>query len=122
MRHQPMAIAFLIAIFGAAAIAIRPGSSAVDWGPIVVGGAMAAAMTGIVASIAQFLPQRLFVAAAVVGGMVVAFIVSALLYAAGTIGLAPIAPATAFVWAAAAVVALLVTRASGVRLPPVRST
>ncbi len=73
MRHQPMAIAFVIAIFGAAAIGIRPGSGSDDWGPILVGATLAAAMTGIVASIMQFLPQRLFVASAAVGGMVVAF-------------------------------------------------
>ena len=122
MRHQPMAIAFVIAIFGAAAVGIRPGSGSGDWGPILVGAALAAAMTGIAASIMQFLPQRLFVAAAVVGCMVVALSVSALLYAAGTIWLAPIPTATVFVWAASAFVALVVTRASGVRLPPVRSS
>ena len=83
---------------------------------------MAAAMTGIVASIMQFLPQRLFLASAVVGGMVVAFSVSALLYAAETIWLSPIASSAVFVWAAAALIALLVTRSAGVRLPPVRSS
>lgn len=122
MRHQPMAIAFVIAIFGAAAIGIRPGSGSDDWGPILVGAALAAAMTGIIAAIMQFLPQRLFLASAAVGGILVAFTVSAILYAAETLWLQPIASSTVFVWAAAALVALLVTRSAGVRLPPVRSS
>jgi hypothetical protein len=120
MRHQPMAIAFVIAMIGAAAVGIRPGSSAADWGPLLLGAALAGAMTGIVATIMQFLPQRLFLPSAVVAGMIVAFGVSALLYAAGAIWLAPVPTATVYVWAGAAIAALLVSRASGLRLPPVR--
>ena len=120
MRHQPMALAFVIALLGAAAVEIRPGSGGEDWAAILLGATLAAAMTGLVASIMQFLPQRLFAPSAAVAGMAVALGVSALLYAAETIWLGPIAPSTVFVWAAAAIVALLVTRASGVRLPPVR--
>ena len=122
MRHQPMSLGFVIALFGAAAVEIRPGSGAADWAAILVGAALAGAMTGIVASIMQFLPERLAVPSAIVGGMVVGFGVSALLYAAETIWLSPITSSTVFVWTGSAVVSLLVTRASGVRLPPVRTS
>ena len=120
MRHQPMALAFVVALLGAAAVEIRPGAGAADWGAIFVGATVAAAMTGIAAAIVQFLPERMFVAAAVVGGMAVAFCVSALLYAADSIWLRPITAATAFVWAGASITALVVTRRAGVRLPPLR--
>lgn len=121
MRHQPMLIAFIIAMLGAAAVAIRPGAGADDWGPLLMGAALSAAATGIAASVLQFLPPRLFGVWAIVAGMGVAFVVAALLSAAAMIGLAPIPAPTALVWAGAAIVGLFVSRASGVRLPPARS-
>lgn len=104
MRHQPMALTFVAALLGASVVEIRPGAGAADWASILVGAALAAATTGIAAAILQFLPQRLFVPAAAVGGMAVAFCVSALLYAAEGIWLRPIPAVTTFVWAGASIV------------------
>jgi hypothetical protein len=115
-----MALAFVIAMLGAAAIVVRPGSGGADWGVVVLGSTLTAATTGILASILQFLPQRLFAAAAVVGGALVAAGVSGLLYAAQAIWAAPTPSSTVFVWAGAAITSLVITRASGVRLPPAR--
>jgi hypothetical protein len=115
-----MTLTFVVALLGASVVEIRPGSSAADWASILVGAALAAAMTGIAAAILQFLPQRLFVPAAAAGGVAVALCVSALLDAGEGIWLRPIAAVTTLVWAGASIVALMVTRRAGVRLPPLR--
>jgi hypothetical protein len=119
MRHQPMALAFLAAGLGAALVAMGSSSGA-DWRPILVGATLTAATTGIIASIMQFLPERLFAPYAIVAGVAVALVVSALLYLAENIWLPPITNSTVFVWPAAAIVALVVSRRYGVRLPPVK--
>ena len=120
MRHQPMALAFVAALFAAAAVTLRPGAGGVDWASILVGSALTAAMTGIAATIVQFLSSRAFAGIAVVAGILVALAVALLLRAAEYIGLEPLPAATIFVWGAAAIVALFVSRAAGVKLPPFR--
>ena len=120
MHRQPMAVAFVLAFVGAAAFAIRPGFSAADLWPIVVGTTLTAALTGIVASVLQFLPQRFFALLTLLAAAVIGILVSGLLAAADTIWLRPAAAPVAFVWPCAAAAALLVARADGMRLPRLR--
>jgi hypothetical protein len=120
MRYHPIAIAFVAAMLGAAAVGVRPGANWDDFAPLLVGAALAAATTGIVASFMQFLPDRLFGPLSLPAGALVSLAVMVLLRAAEYMGLAPAPLATALVWATAAVVALLTARASGVGLPWLR--
>jgi hypothetical protein len=115
-----MAIAFVVAAIGAAAIGLRPGANWSNMAPLLTGATLAAAMTGLVASIMQFLPNRLFSPFTLVAGAVVAIAVFVLLRAGEYMGLERAPVSTAFAWALAAVVALIVSRESGMRLPALR--
>ena len=117
MRHQPMTIAFLVASLGAAAVGVRPGASWPDFAPLLVGATLVAAMSGLIASIMQFLPYRLFAPFTLVAGAVVALAVLVLLRAAEYMGLGRAPASTFFVWALAVMVALVVSREFGVRMP-----
>ncbi|MCC7008804.1 MAG: hypothetical protein IT184_08315 [Acidobacteria bacterium] len=114
---QPLALAFVLAVAGALATGMRPGW---PFSTLLIGATLAAAMTGLVASVLQFLPERLYLPFAILAGAVVALFVSASLQAIEVMGFGSVRDTTVYVWPVAAIVTLLVSRASGMRLPSLR--
>ncbi len=122
MRQQPMIVAFVVAAVGAIAIGMRPGAESSSWAPLLVGVALAAATTGIVGTFMQFLPNRLFGPFTFLAGAIVATAVFVLLRATEYMGFVGLPAYSAGLWGAAAIVALVVSRESGLRLPPLRKS
>ena len=117
MRFMPLGVAFLIALVGALALGLRPGY---PFATLLIGATIAAAMTGIAASVLQFLPQRGFVPAAILGGAALGLIVTPLLTWADALGVGDARRAVAIVWPVAVVAGLLLSRASGLDFPSPR--
>src|SRR5262245_6435350 len=124
MRRHPMAIAFVLAFAGALILTIPSGFHSALLRPIVVGSILTAAMTGLVGSGLQFLPPRLtarFAVVTLIAAAAVALVVHVVLKAGGSTFIGPVSTFLAFVWLTASAVALLVARASGMRLPVVHT-
>jgi hypothetical protein len=122
MAYRPVFLAFLAAAVGAVLVGASLGFAAgrADWPALVIGAISTALMTGFVATGVQFLPNRHYGSVSVAAAIAVALAVAVLLRAGESIlhiGRVPLA--TAAVWAVAVVVALIVTREAGHRLPPV---
>lgn len=117
MRVMPMVSAFVIALVGAVAVGLRPGYG---FAPLLLGATIASAMTGMAASALQFLPQRYFLPAAILGGSLTGLVVGALLQAAQVLDTGPVRGMTLGVWPATVVAALVVSRVSGMKLPRLR--
>lgn len=113
----PMIAGFVIALAGAVIFAFRPGF---PFGTLVLGATIVAAMTGLAASALQFLPKRYFLAVAVVAGSIMGLLVALMLRWAEELGFGDVRGTTTFVWPVATVAALLLSRASGMRLPSLR--
>jgi hypothetical protein len=122
MAYRPVFLAFLAAAIGAAIVGVSVGfaPNRADWPALFVGVVSTAAMTGLVASGVQFLPNRHYGSVSVGAGVFVAFAVAVLLRAGESIlGIGRVPAATVVVWAAAVILALILTREAGHRLPPV---
>jgi hypothetical protein len=117
MRFLPIVAAFVIALIGALAVGLRPGYA---FDTLLIGATIAAAMTGLSASVLQFLPQRLFMPVAVVAGAVLGLLVAPMLTWAQVLGFGEVRGAASLVWPAAVVSALLLSRASGLDFPTMR--
>ena len=119
---RPMIIAFVVAAIGAVVllgVAALAGSGGTDWTALLVGVAVTTAATGIVASVMQFLPNHLYSPVTIAAGIIVSLLVFVLLRATEVMGLQRVSWMALFVWATAVVVALIVSRESGIRPPPV---
>jgi len=117
MRFMPIVSAFVIALLGAVAVGLRPGY---PFGALLMGATIVAAMTGLAASVLQFLPQRHFLPAAIAVGCLSGLLVVPMLNWAQVLGLGHVRNAAAVVWPVAVVVALLLSRASGLDFPTMR--
>jgi hypothetical protein len=117
MRFMPLVSAFVIALIGAVAVGLRPGYPFVT---LLIGATIVSAMTGLAASVLQFLPQRLFLPTAVVAGSVLGLLVVPMLGWAEVFGFGDVRAAAALVWPVAAVAGLLLSRASGLDFPTTR--
>jgi hypothetical protein len=117
MRFMPIVFSFLIALVGAAAVGLRPGY---PFATLLMGATIVAAMTGLAASVLQFLPQRLFLPTAIAAGCVLGLLVAPMLNWAEVLGFGDARGAASVVWPLAAVVGLLLSRASGLDFPTMR--
>jgi hypothetical protein len=117
MRFIPMASAFIFALAGAVAVGLRPGY---PFGGLLLGATAVAAMAGLGASAIQFVPRRYFVPVAVLGGTALGLLVALLLGAADGLYVGDVRGSVTAVWPAAVVGALLLSRASGMRMPGLR--
>lgn len=117
MRFMAMVSAFVIALVGATAVGLRPGY---PFGTLLLGATILAAMTGMAASVLQFLPQRYFFSATIAGGIALGLLVATLLRAARVLDFGDVHGATIVVWPVAAVVALFLGRASGMQMAKLR--
>jgi hypothetical protein len=117
MGVLPIVAAFVIALLGAMAVGLRPGY---PFDVLLIGATMAAAMTGLAASVLQFLPQRYFLPTAVLAGCVLGLLVAPMLNWAQVLGFGDVRGAAAVVWPVAVVTALLLSRASGLDFPTMR--
>lgn len=117
MRFLPIVAAFVIALLGAVAVGLRPGY---PFDTLLIGATMAAAMTGLAASVLQFLPQRYFLPTAVIAGCVLGLLIAPMLNWAQVFGFGDVRNAAAVVWPVAVVAALLLSRASGLDFPTMR--
>lgn len=119
MPLMPMGSAFVIALLGAVAVGLRPGYT---FGTLLLGATIAAAMAGLAASAAQFLPGRYFLPTAVIGGSILGLVVAAMLRAARVLDFGDVHDATALIWPVAIVSALMLSRSWGMHLPRLRRT
>lgn len=122
VAYRPVFLSFIAAALGAAVIGLSLGfvPSRADWQALLLGAVSTAAMTGLVASGVQFLPNRHYASVTVISGVAVAILVGVLLRAGESVmGIGPVPIATGLVWAAAVIVALIVHREWSHRLPPV---
>jgi hypothetical protein len=117
MPLVPIVFAFALALAGALALGFRPGY---PFGPLLFGATIVAAMSGIAASVLQFLPQRYFVLFGLAAGTLLGLLVTPLLGVAETLEFGEVRGAVAWVWPIALVAALLWSRALGMRLPALR--
>jgi hypothetical protein len=117
MRFMPMAAAFTIALIGAVAVGLRPGY---PFGALVLGATIVAAMTGLAASVLQFLPPRYFLPVSAVAGSALGLLVAPMLGMAQVLGFGDVRAPAALIWPVATVTALVLSRASGMLLPPLR--
>lgn len=117
MLLMPVSSAFLIALVGGLAVGLRSGYPFL---PILVGATLVAAMTALASSVLQFLPQRFYMAGAVLTGVAVGMVVWPMLEFAEVMGLGPVRGPLLGVWPVAAVSSLLLSRSWGMRMPHVR--
>jgi len=117
MRFMPLISAFVIALLGAMAVGLRPGYA---FGSLLLGATIVSAMTGLAASVLQFLPQRHFLPAAIVAGCILGLMVAPMLGWAEVLGFGRVRGAASVVWPVAAVSGLLLSRASGMDFPAMR--
>jgi hypothetical protein len=117
MRFMPIVSAFVIALLGAVAVGLRPGY---PFDMLIIGAAIVAAMTGIAASVLQFLPQRHFLPAAIAAGVILGLLVAPMLNWAQVLGFGDVRGTASIVWPVAAVAGLLLSRASGLDFPTMR--
>lgn len=117
MRFMPIASTFVIALLGAVAVGFRPGY---PFDTLLLGAVLVSAMTGIAASVLQFLPQRLFLPAAIAAGCVLGLLVAPMLNWAQVLGWGDVRGAASLVWPVAAVSGLLLSRAAGLDVPTMR--
>jgi hypothetical protein len=117
MRFMPIASTFVIALLGAVAVGFRPGY---PFDTLLLGAVLVSAMTGIAASVLQFLPQRLFLPAAIAAGCVLGLLVAPMLNWAQVLGWGDVRGAASLVWPVAAVSGLLLSRAAGLDFPTMR--
>jgi hypothetical protein len=114
MRVMPIVSAFVIALIGAMAVGLRPGF---PFSALLLGATLVAALTGVAASVLQFASERYFSAAAILTGAALGMLVPTLMDLAQSIGFGDLRGGSAVVWPVAAVVGLLFSRSSGMRLP-----
>ena len=117
MSLIPIATAFVVALVGATAIGLRPGYS---FGTLLTGATMVAAVTGIVATVLEFLARHHFVPAAIVVGTIAGLLVAPLLGITQTLGIGDTRDPVIVVWPIATVAGLLFSRAAGMQLPALR--
>jgi hypothetical protein len=117
MPLVPILSAFVIALLGAMAIGLRPGYS---FGTLLLGATIVSAMTGLAASVLQFLPSRYFLPGAIVLGGGLGLMVGAMLGWAHALDFGAVRSTVDLVWPVAAVTGLLISRASGMQLPALR--
>ena len=117
MRLIPMTSAFVIALLGAVAVGLKPGY---PFGTLVFGATIVAAVTGIAASVLQFLPDRHYALVAVVAGVSLGFLVARMMGIAEALGFGDVRRVSTVVWPTAVVAALLISRAFGMHLPRFR--
>jgi hypothetical protein len=117
MRFMPIVSAFVIALLGAVAVGLRPGY---PFDMLIIGATIVAAMTGIAASVLQFLPQRRFLPAAITAGVILGLLVAPMLNWAQVLGYGDVRGVAAVVWPVAVVAGLLLSRASGLDFPTMR--
>jgi hypothetical protein len=117
MSFMPMVSAFCLALIGAVAVGLRPGYS---FGMLMLGATISAAMAGLAASVAQFLPRRYYFVAIVIGGCVMGLVVGGMLRAARVLEFGAVRDATALIWPVAIVTALVLSRNWGMHLPRLR--
>jgi hypothetical protein len=117
MRFMPIAAAFVIALVGGMAVGLRPGYS---FGSLVMAATIVAAMTGLAASVLQFLPNRRFDLVAVIVGCVLGLLVPPMLAWAQVLGVGPVRGAASVVWPVAVVTALLISHGAGMQMPRLR--
>jgi len=117
MRFIPLVAAFVIALVGAVAVGLRPGY---PFDSLLIGAAIVSAMTGLAASVLQFLPARRFLPVAVISGAVLGLLVAPMLRWAEVLGFGEVRGAAALVWPVAVVAGLLLSRASGLDFPAMR--
>lgn len=117
MQFMPIVAAFVIALVGGVAVGFRPGYS---FGTLFMGATIVAAMTGLAASVLQFLPQRAFLFVAAIAGSILGLLVPPMLQWAEVLGFGDVRGPVSLVWPVAAVTALLLSRASGMQLPRLR--
>ena len=113
----PLVAGFLLALGGALIVGLRPGY---PFTTLLIGATIVAAMAGLAASVLQLLPQRHFILAAVIAGSLLGLVVAPLLSTVEALGAGDVRGAATFVWPAALVAALLLSRAAGLRMPPRR--
>ena len=118
MHREPIAVAFAVSA-GTAAILTLPTDGA-QFGTILAGSTLTAATTGIIAAAMQFLPQRWFNPFTIVASVVTWLLVAVLLRVFGYLWLGPIPDRLGIAWALGSASALLIGRASGMRLPRLR--
>jgi len=118
MHREPIPVAFAISA-GVAAI-LMPPTDPVHFGAIVLGSTLTAATTGIIAAGMQFLPPRWFNVVTGIASVVTWLLVAALLRAVGYLWLGPLPGRLGIAWALGSATALMVGRASGMRMPRLR--
>ena len=117
MPLMPMISAFVIALAGSLIFGLRPGF---PFGALLLGSTVAAAMTGVTASVLQFLPQKYFIPAAIAAAVLLGGLVTAMLTVTESLGFGGVRRGMLLVWALSIGVGLLWSRAAGMRLPPLR--
>jgi|SRR5690606_2656927 len=117
MHLMPIVYAFIIALVGGVAVGMRPGY---PFESILLGATIAAAMTGLAATMVQFVPQRYFVLAASVGGALLGLVAGQMLGWARVLDFGPVRGPFLIVLPVAIVAGLLLSRATGMRLPSLR--
>jgi hypothetical protein len=117
MRFMPILSAFVIALIGGIAVGLRPGYS---FGTLFVGATLVAAMTGLAASVLQFLPQRYFMPVAIVAGVILGWMVSPMLNWAQVMGFGDVRGPASLIWPIAIVTGLLWSRSAGLDFPTMR--
>jgi hypothetical protein len=113
----PMGAAFFIGLVGAVAVGYRTGYSL---GSLLMGATLVAAMAGLAGSVLQFLPQRAFLPAAVIAGVILGLLVPPALHWLEVMGFGTVRDPVAIVWPVAIVTALIWSRASGMNVPTMR--
>lgn len=117
MRFMPIVSAFAIALIGAVAVGLRPGY---PFSSLLIGAAIVAAMTGLAASVLQFLPQRHFMPTAIIAGVILGLMVGPMMNWAQVLGFGDVRSPASVVWPVAVVTGLLWSRASGLDFPTMR--
>ncbi len=117
MRFMPIAAAFVIALIGSVAVGLRPGYS---FGSLLMAATIVAAMTGLAASVLQFLPQRSFMPAATLSGVILGLMVGPMMNWAQVLGFGDVRGPASVVWPVAVVTGLLWSRTAGLDFPTMR--
>ena len=120
MHREPIPVAFGASVAAATVLAMRPELHTADWAPIVVGSALTAAATGIVASTMQFLKQKSFAVFTVVASAAIWLLVSVLVSAVSYDWFSPASRRMSLAWPIGAATALILSRTSGMSAPRLR--
>jgi len=114
MPLVPIVYAFVIALIGAVAVGLRPGY---PFGALLLGATIVSAMTGLAASVLQFLAPRYFLVGAIVLGTTLGLLVGFMMRSADVLNFGDVRTAANLVWPVAVVAGLVLSRMSGMRLP-----